>query len=136
MQKDIQKGHLDIEREAPKVCDVISIPKALLWEHCNVELCANIMYIQNMPFLTTISKNISYRTIEWIADKTTDTLMKAFDTVFRIYNKAGFVINKLHCDPEFRHLHDIMADVDIELQLCAAQEHVPEIERSIRVIKE
>ena len=121
---------------APKVHDVIQVPKALLCEHRNVELCANIMYIQNMPFLTTISKNISYRTIKWIPDKTTDTLMKAFDTVFRIYNRAGFVITKLHCDPEFRHLQTVMMDVDIELQLCAAQEHVPEIERSIRVIKE
>ena len=100
--KDIStlKGKSTCTTPAPKVRDVISIPKALLREHRNVELCADIMYIQNMPFLTTISKNISYRTIEWIADKTTDTLMKAFDTVFRIYNKAGFVINKLHCVAE------------------------------------
>ena len=114
----------------------MEIPKALIREHKNVELCADIMYIQNMPFLTTISKSISYRTIQWIPDKTTKTLMDAFDAVFRIYNKAGFIINILHCDPEFCHLKDVMDDVDIELQLCAAQEHVPKIKQSIRVIKE
>ena len=136
--KDIStlKGKSTRTKPVPKVNDVIEIPKALLRKHQNVKLCADIMYIQNMPFLTTISKNIAYRTIQWIPDKTTETLMSAFDNVFRIYNKANFVIHKMHCDPEFRHLKDVMADVDIELQLCAAQEHVPEIERSIRVIKE
>ena len=55
---------------------------------------------------------------------------------FASTTKLGFIINILHCDPEFWHLKDVMADVDIDLQLCAAQEHVPEIEQSIRVIKE
>ena len=136
--KDIStlKGKSTRTKPIPKVRDVLEIPKALLLKHQNVELCADIMYIQNMSFLTTISKNIMYCTIEWIPDKTTTTMMNAFDNVFRIYNKAGFVITRLYCDPEFHHMKDVLADVDIELQLCAAQEHVPEVEQSIRVIKE
>ena len=74
--KDIStlKGKSTRTTLAPKVRDVIQVPKALLREHRHVELCADIMYIQNMPFLTTTSKPISYHMIEWIPDKTTDTL--------------------------------------------------------------
>ena len=39
-------------------------------------------------------------------------------------------------DPEFKHLEDTMTDIDIKMNYCSAQEHVPEIERSICVIKE
>ena len=63
-------------------------------------------------------------------------MLKAFDTVFRIYNTAGFQIAKLFVDPEFRFIEDEMTDIDIEMHYCAVQEHVPEVERSIRVIKE
>ena len=62
--------------------------------------------------------------------------MKAFNQVFRIYNHGGFTISKIHCDPEFHHLHDVLVDIDIELNCALAQQHVVEVERSIQVIKE
>ena len=35
--------------------DVVAIPNALKQQHQKVELCADIMFVQNIPFLTTIS---------------------------------------------------------------------------------
>ena len=84
-----------------------------------------------MTFLTMISKRICYRTIEWIPNRSTTSLLNAFTNVFCIYNCAGLTIWSLHCDPEFCHLGDALTDIDIDLQLCATQEHVPEVECSI-----
>ena len=56
--------------------------------------------------------------------------------MFQIYNCAGFEICKLHVGLEFKHLEDMMTDIDIKTNYCSAQEHVPELERSICVIKE
>ena len=79
---------------------------------------------------------ICYQTVQVIPNRTTKSLTKAFDAVFCIYNSGGFTVSKIYCDPEFHHLKDVMADIDIELCCVAAQEHVSEVERSINVIKE
>ena len=65
-------------------------------------------------------------------------LCDAFDQTFRIYNSAGFQIARLHVDPEFKAIQDEMMDDanGIEMVYVAAQQHVPEVERIIRVIKE
>ena len=94
------------------------------------------MFIQNIPFLTTISRRICYRTVQPLPNRSTKALNAAFDEVFRVYNRGGYTISRIYCDPEFRHLRQTMADIDIDLRCAAAQEHVSEIERSIRVIKE
>ena len=136
--KDITtlKGKSVRTRPVPVVQDYIGIPPELKQQHREVDLCADIMFIQGLAFLTTISKRITYRTIEFIPHRSATALNTAFDTVFRIYNKAGFVISNLFVDPEFKFLEDTMTDIDINMNYCSAQEHVPEIERSIRVIKE
>ena len=136
--KDISvlKGKSVRTKPNPVVADVVKIPKAMKKELKHVELCVDVMYIQGLTFLTTISKKICYRTIEYVVDRSEDSLMSALDNVFRIYNLNGFVISKMFADPEFVELKPTLADIDIELNCCSAQEHVPEIERSIRVIKE
>ena len=136
--KDIAtlKGKSVRTKPIPGVSNVVKVPKALKREHRNIELCVDIMYIQGLTFLTTISKRICYRTIEYIPDRSKDSICTALDNVFRIYNVNRFVVTKMRADPEFEMLRDVMLDLDIELECCSAQEHVPEIERSIRVIKE
>ena len=90
-----------------------------------------------MPFLATVSRNIKYRTIQWLQTRTVKDCRSALDTVFGQYNKAGFRIAIIHCDNEFRPiLDDIKDDLDIKMNYASAQEHVPEAERNNRVIKE
>ena len=112
--KDISalKGKSTRTKPVPVKTDVVAIPKALKQQHRKVELCADIMFAQNIPFLTTISRRLCYRTAQVIPNRSTKALTKAFDDVFCIYNRGGFTISKIHCDPEFRHLQDVMADID------------------------
>ena len=60
--KDIAalKGKSTRSKPIPVKTSVVPIPKALRQQHRRVELCADVMFIQNMPFLTTISWRICY----------------------------------------------------------------------------
>ncbi|KAL7581338.1 hypothetical protein ACA910_006096 [Epithemia clementina (nom. ined.)] len=78
-----------------------------------------------------------YRTACYLQHQTMDHYWSALQDVFRIYNAAGFCITKIHMDNEFRPLREDFNHLEnIKIKLANAQEHVPEAERSIRVIKE
>jgi hypothetical protein len=105
--------------------------------HENTTLCMDGMKINNIPFLTNISRNIMYRTAEWISNQTPQAYRSVLDNVFRIYNHAGFRITTIHCDNEFKPLMNELQDVyNIKMNYVNPQEHVPEAERNNRVIKE
>ena len=125
-------------RKKPKVVvnDYIEIPRELIKAHQGIILCADIMYIEEVPFLVTVSKNVRMNTIRYIPDKKKQTLLEAFDPTLLLYNKAGFTIKELHADPEFECIREEMEINDIKVNLTAAEEHQPDVERAIRTIKE
>ena len=71
-----------------------------------------------------------------IANRTDECLLKAFDETFWVYNMNGFTVTSSHVDPEFESLEDAMNDSDIVVHWVPAQQHVPEIERTIRTVKD
>ena len=112
-------------RTRPKIVikDYVEIPKEIKLRNQEIELCADIMYIQKVMFLVTVSKNLKFLTIIPINERSKKLLCDGFDQTFRIYNKAGFRIASLHVDPEFKFLEDVMTDDgnDIEMVYVAAQ---------------
>jgi hypothetical protein len=115
----------------------MKIPPELIQAQQDVVLCMDTMYINGMSFLTTISQHIMYRTTEKVPNKTAKDYRSALDTVFRLYNLAGFKIWSIHCDNEYCSLMQELETIyEIKMNYSNAQEHVPEVERSIRVIKE
>ena len=95
------------------------------------------MKINGIPFLTTISKNIKYRTAEWILNQTPEAYRSVLENVFKIYNYAGFKVKNIYCDNEFRPLTKELAEkFEIYIKFSNPQEHVPDAERNNRVIKE
>jgi hypothetical protein len=56
---------------------------------------------------------------------------------FCLYNLAGFNIKYIHCDNEYQSLiNELQEAYNVKMIYGNTQEHFPEIERSIRVIKE
>ena len=131
------KGKTTRRKPSPVVSDYIEIPPELIQAQQDVVLCMDTMYINGMSFLTTISRHIMYRTTEWVPNKTAKAYRSALDNVFRLYNLAGFRIRSIHCDNEYRSLMQELETIyEVKMNYSNAQEHVPEVERSIRVIKE
>ncbi len=96
-------------------------------------LVADVMFFKSLPFLVTSSRGISLVTIEYLPSRTANRLIHTLDRATQIYRKAGFRVQTVLMDIEFKKLKDRMPYV--VLNTTAAREHVGEIEQKIRVVK-
>ena len=127
-------------KSAPAVVveDLIPVPKHLINMHKNVTLAVDICFVNKIPFFVTLSRNICFTTATHLSNRTLKTIFKAFRGVFNFYYKHGFRITMVMADGEFAALQTLLVDIigAPNLNLTAANEHEPFIERRIRVIKE
>ena len=131
------KGKTTRSKPLPVIKNYIEIPTELIRKHEEVEISIDMMFVNKIPFLTTISKSLMYRTAQPLENKTPTAYRSALDTVFRVYNHAGFSITTIKADQEFKPILDEIKDVlNITMNYANAQEHVPEAERNNRTIKE
>jgi hypothetical protein len=65
-----------------------------------------------------------------------ESIMKGIGNVKGLYIKRGFRIRLGLMDNEFQPLRADFADLGIDLNVTANDEHVPEVERYIRTVKE
>ena len=132
------KGKTTRKKSVPVVEQVVAIPKELTLKG-KVELCLDIVYVNKIPFLTTVSKELQYCTCKRIVPKGTkvDSFNAALDQVLRVYNRNHFKVTTIHADREFHSLLEPLEDAkSVVLNLAAAEEHVPEIECRNRMVKE
>ena len=114
---------------------VTEVPPAIINYYKNVELSADILFVNRVPFLATISKHIHYGTIDALPDMKIPTLEAALESVLRSYNAGGFHVRIIHMDMQFKPVKD-RNNMAVKVNICSREEHVPEIERYIRLIKE
>jgi hypothetical protein len=100
----------------------------------NVTITADVMLVGGLGFMITSSRGIKFNTTEYVAKRSKTNLANSLKRVFEIYNKRGFNIQTALMDREFECLRDDIRGVI--LNTTATSEHVPEIERKIRVVKE
>mgnify|MGYP002176679840 FL=1 len=126
-------------RQKPKTVreDLIEIPKELISQHRNIELCMDTMYVNECGMLTAIDRTIKFRSLVPIETRQHEEYFRALDKILRHYNNAGFVIKVIHCDGEYRSMMDkVKDDLNVDMNFTNAQDHVPEAERNNRTIKE
>ena len=90
--------------------DCLEVPKEIKLRNEDVASCADVMFIQQVSFLISISKKIKFIDIVAMASEKHKELLEAFDQTFGIHNHDGFDIESLHVDPEFELLCDAMID--------------------------
>jgi hypothetical protein len=94
------------------------------------------MFVNRIPFFVTVSRNIRFCTAEMIPNQNGTTLITGLKQVKAIYAKRGFIITSVLMDGQFDSLRGDIADLQITLNTVARDEHVPEVERQVRTIKE
>ena len=127
------KGKSTRSKPTPAVENVVPIPKKLLFIHKNVHICINIMYFNELPIFTSISKQLMYRTAQYVPKEEDPEFNKCLDNIFSKYNNAGYCIRHISADNQFRTCRDaIKAYLQITVHYSSAQEHVPKAERNHR----
>ena len=107
------KGKTTHTKPLPVVSDYVEIPQELIAAHHQVTLCMDTMIINGLAFLTMISRNIQYRTAEFIPSLNMESYRSALDHVLQVYKHAGLSVVKLHCDNEYHPLEDTLMDKQV-----------------------
>lgn len=111
-------------------------------------LGVDLMYFMGLVFLITVSRNIRFITATVLADRKKLTILQAIKQVMMLYKSRGHQMEKLEFDERDNPVHTILADNEfyalreelenegVSVNVVAKEEHVPEVERQNRVIKE
>jgi hypothetical protein len=116
------------------VTNYVEIPRVILERHQRVTLAVDVMFVNGVPFLVSVSRGINLVTAEYTPSRTAKQLATGIRRVMDVYARGGFQVGKVLMDNEFELLRNLVPILAINT--TAAKEHVPEVERRIRLIKE
>jgi hypothetical protein len=142
--KDLGQEYRSAERQdhtsksIPVARDYVKVPMELMNLHKEVFLTTYIFFVNNIPFFSTLSRKICFTAVNHLADRMVPQVFKAFKEMYQYYFQHGFHIKTVHADSEFAPLQPLIESMTggPMVNLASANEHVPEIERRIRVVKE
>jgi hypothetical protein len=123
----------------PIIDEHIEIPNELISVHEDITLAIDGLTINTLKFLSTISRDIYYRTVHYIPTTEAKNYQTTMTDVCGVYRRGGFQVTHIIYDNEFHASMDPIAasqNPPITMHYAAAQQHMPEAERNNRVIKE
>ena len=94
-------------------------------------------FVDNIPFLLTLSRKICFTSVNHLANRTVPQIFAAFKKIYQYYLNRGFCITTVHSDGEFAPLQALILSLPggLMINLESANEHVPEIELKTRAVK-
>ena len=113
-----------------------TIPPVLMSRYPDIVLGADIMFVNKIPFFMSISRNIRFCTSEALKNQSGKTILGSIKLIKRLYATRGLRITQMVMDGQFENLRADLADMQIVLNTTSNDEHVPDIERHIRTMKE
>lgn len=128
-----------VRSHAPAVKGVtLKVPKEFLQLNKDVFLTMDIFFVNKQIFFLTLSRKIDFTAVNHLSSRKAPEIFKAFKDIYKYYLQRGFRITEVHADNEFGSLRSYIQDMPRgpRLNLASANEHVPEIERRIRLVKE
>ena len=112
----------------------ILIPAPIIDKYKTIRLFIDIFWVNGSPYFHTISEHIKFRTVAPIQNRTKRTLLMETRAILHLYATRGFIISRIEGDREFSCIvNDVLPTA---LNVADADDHVHEVERSIRTIKE
>jgi hypothetical protein len=120
----------------PVMADYVEIPKEILDLNKDLTVAADIMFVNGPPFVTSISRKVKFITIEYVTSRSETNLVKSLLKIISLYKTRGFTPSTALMDREFECLRLELLTHGVNINTTAASEHVPDIERQIRLIEE
>ena len=87
--------------------DYIAIPRDSMRLHKYVVLVADVMFVNNIAILITMSRKIKFVTVEHIPTRTATQLSKSIKIVLRLYGRANMVVCSVLMDREFETISSL-----------------------------
>ena len=116
--------------------NLVPVPPTILNYYKDIELSADVMHVNKIPILVGISKGIHYGSVRALQSMTIPVMETDIKAMMNTYSSRGFCIKVLHVDIQFKAIKDRNNLIGVRVNVVSRGEHVPEIERFIRVVKE
>jgi hypothetical protein len=113
-----------------------SIPLGIMQKYQEVMLSVDIMKVCGIPFLNTISRHIKFGSAGRLDNMKNETIISHFKVIMSVYCSLGFRVTIILADNQFESMRGAIADLGAIVNVVSADEHVPEIERFNRTIKD
>ena len=81
------------------------VPPDILKTHQSITSAINIMFMNKVPFLITMSHNIHFSTVEALPNRQVLTIIEKLKGVAHLYKHCRFNISMILADPEFKPIH-------------------------------
>ena len=81
------------------------------------------MFVNKIPFVTTINRHIKFTTVEAIHKRKKSQLSECIKNVIAVYNQRGFKVEHALLDGEFVPLHTELLNMGIYANFATQNEH-------------
>ncbi|KAL7480429.1 hypothetical protein ACHAW6_006122, partial [Cyclotella cf. meneghiniana] len=113
-----------------------TIPLHIMSQYKDVTLSADVMKVNGIPFLMTISRHIKFGSAGKLDNMSNTTIISHFKVVLGVYASRGFRVSIILADNQFESMRGGLADLGAIINVVSRDEHVPEIECYNRTIKD
>ena len=113
----------------------MQVPATIMDRYRKVVLAGNTMFANKIPFFISISSAIKFGAVELLNNRKSETVLKEIKNIHTNYLHRGFCIEVLLLDDEFEPLQGDHSEMKITLNTVYQEEHVPEAERHIQILK-
>ena len=115
---------------------IILVPQEILQLNKSVAVCTTFFYFDELVFFCSVSGKICHGTAQFVDDMKDDTKRSCIKQLHSTYTNRGFTLDHMLTDFEFESMWAATTVLGIKLNTTSASEHVGDIERFIRVLKE
>ncbi len=118
----------------PVQTDYIQILWSILDWHQPVTLAVDVMFVNGVPFLVSVSRSLNFITVEVTPTRTAKALASKIEQISHLYAQGGLTVGTLLMDNEFKKVPLLIPS--LALNTTVAKEHVPEVKQRIHLIEE
>jgi hypothetical protein len=112
----------------------IQIPRVLFEQHQRATLAVDVMFLNGVPFLVSVSRGLNLVTAEYTPSCMAKQLAVGIRRVMDLYLHGGFHEGRVLMDNEFEKLRNLVPILAVNT--TAAKKHVLEVKQCIQLIKE
>ena len=100
-------------------------------------VCADVLIINGLKFVTTIVPTIKHATVTMIDKAEERNLWDAIKPILQLYQLRGFQVSEFRADGQFACLQRVLLASGVpNIRICSRDEHEPFIERHHRILQE
>ena len=82
--------------------DYFEIPREILELRKELEVSTNIMFINKLTFLVSISRRLKFTTIEYLSSKNEIALVTSINKIVSYYRSHDLHIGMMFVEPEYK----------------------------------